>query len=201
MAQQGHADGHGAGVIRVSNPNGLIRRLDATGVPLLAARLFVGGMFAYLAVMKLRDPMNFLKQIHLYGILPTEPALYLNLTATILPWLELLCAAALLLGVFVRGAALTINGMLLFFTPMLFLRAWGIYQGGAAGPFCAIKFDCGCGTGEVFICSKLAENILLQIGALVALFSRSRRLCLSALCTRRACTLPGGRPLREKAHA
>jgi uncharacterized membrane protein YphA (DoxX/SURF4 family) len=169
----------------VSHQRGLIRRLDATGVPLLLARLLVGGMFAYLAVMKLRDPMNFLKQVHLYGILPTEPSLYLNLTAAVLPWLELLCGVALLLGVCVRGAALTVNGMLLFFTPVLFLRAWGIYQGGTVGSFCAVKFDCGCGSGEVFICPKLAENVVLQIGALVALFSASRRFCLSALFTRR----------------
>jgi hypothetical protein len=27
--------------------------------------------------------------------------------------------------------------------------------------FCLVKFDCGCGSGEVFICRKLTENTLL----------------------------------------
>ena len=29
--------------------------------------------------------------------------------------------------------------------------------------FCAIKFDCGCGAGEVFICRKLVENSVLTL--------------------------------------
>ena len=29
-------------------------------------------------------------------------------------------------------------------------------------PLCAVKFDCGCGTGEEFVCHKLLENFLLM---------------------------------------
>lgn len=167
---------------------GLVKRLDATGVPLLLARLGVGGMFAYLAVMKLLDdPFEFLKQIHAYGVLPAEPPVLVNVIAAVLPWIELTCAAGLLLGVGVRGAALAINGMLLFFTPTLLIRAIDIYTDPSSGvaSFCAVRFDCGCGTGEVYICNKLAENLGLQLGALIALFSASRLLCLSAVFTRR----------------
>lgn len=164
---------------------GLIRRLDATGIPLLVARLGVGGMFAYLAYMKLQDPIEFLKLTHEYGILPPERPLFLNLTAVALPWLEMLCAAALLLGVARRGAAAIIVGMLLFFTPMLAVRAANIYASPKPevtyASFCDVKFDCGCGTGEVFICSKLTENIALLVGALVVLFSASRRFCVDGL--------------------
>jgi len=49
--------------------------------------------------------------------------------------------------------------MLVPFTIVVFLRALDI-QAAEAKPFCAVKFDCGCGTGEVFICSKLLENAL-----------------------------------------
>ena len=133
--------------------------------------------------MKLRDPYEFLKQTSLYNILPTNPPLWLNLTAIVVPYLELLCAVALILGFWRRGAALIVAGMLLFFTPMLFVRALGMYAHPAAGVtyswFCAVKFDCGCGTGEVFICRKLAENIGLLLGALIVLFSASSRFCLS----------------------
>ena len=165
---------------------GLIRRIDATGVPLLLARLAVGGMFAYLSYMKIRDPINFLKLTREYGVVPLHPPIFLNLIAVAMPWLEMLSAVALLLGVARRGAALLITGMLLFFTPMLFLRAWNMLTapGSAFARFCAVKFDCGCGTGEVFICSKLAENVALLIGALLVLFSTSQRFCLTALWSR-----------------
>jgi uncharacterized membrane protein YphA (DoxX/SURF4 family) len=162
---------------------GLIRRLDATGVPQLLARLAVGGMFAYLSYMKLRDPINFLKLTRNYGVVPPHPPIFLNLIAVAMPCLEMVCAVALLLGIARRGAALLVSGMLLFFTPMLFVRAWGMLTapGSAFATFCAVKFDCGCGTGEVFICGKLAENIALLLGALLVLFSNSQRFCLAAL--------------------
>lgn len=173
----------------MDRPRSLLKRIDATGVPLLLARLAVGGMFMYLAIQKLRDPLEYLKQTRDYHILPADPALWLNLTALVMPWLELTCAIALLLGIGRRGAALIINGMLLFFTSMLFLRALGMYHHPDPGivyqSFCDVNFNCGCGTGVVFICSKLAENIALQIGALIALFSASHRFCLSAWLGRR----------------
>jgi uncharacterized membrane protein YphA (DoxX/SURF4 family) len=183
----------------VTQPS-LIRRIDATGIPLLLARLGVGGMFAYLAYMKLRDPVNFLKLTHTYGVVPPDQSLLLNLIAIALPWLEMACAAALLLGIARRGAALLITGMLLFFTPLLAIHAWQlqIAAGSAFATFCAVKFDCGCGTGEVFICPKLAENIALLIGALIALFSTSQRFCLANLLTRQRAAAPAA-PLPQRA--
>ncbi len=165
----------------------VLARLDRTGIPLLLARLFVGGMFAYLAIMKLIDPINFLKLTHQYGVLPDSMPVLLNLTAIVMPWLELLCAVALLLGLTTRGAALVAVALLLFFTPMLGLHAWKLYADPARhfAAFRAVKFDCGCGTGEVFICRKLTENVALLLAALIPLFSASRRFCLDALLARR----------------
>ncbi len=182
------------------NQPSLIRRIDTTGIPLLLARLGVGGMFAYLAYMKLRDPINFLKLTHGYGVVPPDQPLILNLIAVALPWLEMVCAAALILGVARRGAALLITGMLLFFTPMLAIHAWQLHTaaGSAFATFCAVKFDCGCGTGEVFICPKLVENIALLIGALIALFSTSQRFCLANLLTRRQTEVPAS-PVPQRA--
>jgi uncharacterized membrane protein YphA (DoxX/SURF4 family) len=187
-------------MMTVSTSPSLLRRIDATGIPLLLARLGVGGMFAYLAYMKLRDPINFLKLTREYGILSPDQPLFLNLTAVALPWLEMICAAALLLGLGRRGAALLVAGMLLFFTPMLFLRAWGMHTavGSAFPTLCAVKFDCGCGTGPQFICPKLAENVALLIGALIALFSTSRRFCLENLFVRRRAA-PAALPVPEHA--
>ncbi len=170
---------------------GLLRRLDDTGIPLLLARLAVGGLFAYLAILKLRDPIEFLKLTKQYGVLPLDPPIFLNLTVVVMPWLELLCAAALLLGVARRGAALVLAGLLLFFTPMLALHANTLLlTTGKFASYCAVKFDCGCGTGEVFICRKLAENAVLLLATLAALFSASRRYCLASLF-RRTASSPG----------
>ena len=45
-------------------------------------------------------------------------------------------------------------------------------------PFCAIKFDCGCGTGEILICRKLAENTLLTALSAGLIFWPAHRFCL-----------------------
>lgn len=171
----------------MNNRPSLLRRLDDTGIPLLLARLAVGGMFAYLAILKLRNPIEFLKLTKQYGVLPLDPPIFLNLTVVVMPWLELVSAIALLLGVARRGAALILAGLLLFFTPMLALHANTLLAtSGKFTSYCAVKFDCGCGTGEVFICRKLAENVALLLATLVALFSSSRRYCLASLFGRRA---------------
>jgi uncharacterized membrane protein YphA (DoxX/SURF4 family) len=157
---------------------GWLRRADDTGVPLGIARLVLAGMFIYMGLSKTLDPIDFLKAIRVYHVLPETPPYFLNLTAVILPVLEVMCGLALLLGVAVRGAGLTLFGMLLVFTAALVSQSLDIH---AAQPiaYCDIRFDCGCGAGEVYICSKLAENAGLTLLALVATLSRSRRFCLS----------------------
>jgi uncharacterized membrane protein YphA (DoxX/SURF4 family) len=159
------------------------KRLDQTGVPLLIARLAVGCMFLYLGFNKFQDPLLFLKILREYNILPEEPCYYLNTVAIVLPCLEMVCGLALLFGVSIRGAACTIAGMLVFFCPALISQALKIQEAKGGIPFCDVSFDCGCGTGVVFICSKLVENTLLMIGAIIALISHSRLYCLSALLT------------------
>ncbi len=159
-----------------------IGQVDRTGIPLLIARLLVGGWFIYLAINKLLDPIEFLKQVHEYGLVPDSMPIALNTIAIVLPFLEIACGLALITGSAVRGSAATIALMLVAFYPPLIVRALSIYhETGVA--FCDVRFDCGCGTGEVFICSKLAENTVLLALSMLALLSRSRRFCLGACCT------------------
>jgi uncharacterized membrane protein YphA (DoxX/SURF4 family) len=158
-------------------PASLPRRWDATGVPLLLARLAVGGTFSTLALAKLQDPVGFLKLVHQYGLVPTDPPWLLNGLAVSLPWIELTCGALLLLGVALRGSALVAAGMLVVFTFAVASRALEI-QGEQGGAFCAIAFDCGCGTGVVPVCPKLAENVGLLLLSGLVLWSRSARFCL-----------------------
>jgi uncharacterized membrane protein YphA (DoxX/SURF4 family) len=162
---------------------GLWRRADNTGVPLLVARLVLAGVFIWMGLAKVLDPVDFLKLVREYHILPEVPPHFLNLTAVLLPPLEVVCAVALLIGVGVRGAAVTLLGMLLFFTGVVLLRSLQIYGAGGID-YCAIRFDCGCGGGEVLICWKLVENWGLILLAVLACVSRSRRFCLSNLLFR-----------------
>lgn len=173
---------------------GLLARIDRSGMPLLLARLAVGGWFAYLSLRKLSNPAQFLKDVHSYGFFPTQPPELLNTLALMLPYLELLCALVLILGLWRRAAATMILGMLLFFGPLLVVRALGIQAEKHLPGFCWVKFDCGCGNGEVYICRKLAENAALSLGALVVMFSRSSFLCLGNLFAR-----PRAAPARQTA--
>lgn len=161
----------------MNDPAGPLRRIDQTGVPLLVARLILGGMFIYLGCMKLRDPVAFLKLIREYHMVPDAAPMLLNLIAATLPWIEILCGVLLLIGTALRGTGSLLAFMLIGFTGAVALRAIRLFHDGTIA-FCAIKFDCGCGTGEVFICNKLLENTGLLALALVVIGSRSRRWSL-----------------------
>ena len=97
--------------------------------------------------------------------------------ASTLPWFEIFCGLLLVLGMAVRGTAVMLAAMLIPFTIIVLLRALAIYHAGGM-PFCAIKFDCGCGAGEVVICHKLAENSGLTALAAWLIFWPRNRLCL-----------------------
>ena len=122
------------------------------------ARWLLGGLFLYMGLSKALDPVDFLKLLRQYDL--TQSSLLLNSMAAALPWFEVFCGLLLLAGIAVRGTALTLIVMLVPFTGVVFHRAL-LLQAAQNIPFCAVKFDCGCGTGEEFICRKLLENVLL----------------------------------------
>ncbi len=161
----------------------IIRRADDTGVPLLLIRLFLGGLFIYMGVNKIADPVAFMKQVRLYEMLPESPAYFLNGTAVILPWLEVVCGVALIAGIAIRGSGVAIAGMLAVFTPAIFLRAMAIHNTEGT-PFFEIAFDCGCGGGPVIIWQKLLSNSGLLLLAILAVLSRSRRFTLAGRLAR-----------------
>lgn len=132
----------------------------------VSARVFLGAVFIYLGAVKAADPVTFLKLVRAFGVVASAPSL--NLVAAILPWLEIFCGVLLVLGLKARAAALLQAGLLVGFTALVTLRAVAIHQAGGV-PFCAIRFDCGCGTGEVLICMKLLENLGLITLALFVL--------------------------------
>jgi uncharacterized membrane protein YphA (DoxX/SURF4 family) len=136
---------------------------------LILIRCLLGGTFIYLGILKALQPIYFLKAVHEYDFIQ-NPYLLNSIVAT-LPWLEIFCGMLLVIGVAPRGTALVLLAMLLPFTALVLRRALAI--GEAQGiPFCAVSFDCGCGTGVINICRKLIENTgLILLSIVVLIFS------------------------------
>ena len=153
--------------------------MDGSGIPLLLARLVLAATFIYMGVIKLGEPFDFLKQLRMYHMLPESPPLFMNTTAIVLPWLEIVAGVALIIGFSLRGAAAMIGIMLCVFTPAILVRALAI-QAEKGISFFEIAFDCGCGSGPVVIWTKLLTNAGLFALVVIALWSRSRRYCAVA---------------------
>jgi adenylate kinase len=165
---------------------------------LLGARWLVGGTFLYSGWAKVVEPVEFLKLLRVYDL--TAEPLVLNLVAAGLPWFEVFCGLLLVLGVGVRGTALVLLCLLIPFTALIWNRALQI-QADSSLAFCAIRFDCGCGTGEVAICRKLLENGLLMGLGVCLVIGRHSRWALSHQLPSRAQGRAGreiasGRPAR-----
>ena len=99
------------------------------GIAYRAARWILGVVFIYAGIHKILDPAAFAQAVHLYQILPDG---LVNLTALILPWVELFLGVLLVIGPWMPGAA--VLSTLLF---MVFM--------GALSYNMARGLDIGCG--------------------------------------------------------
>jgi len=81
-------------------------------VIILAARLILGAVFVFASIDKILHPAAFAEAVYNYQILPDS---LINLTAIILPWLELVLGSLLIIGVWMPGAILVSNLLLLTF--------------------------------------------------------------------------------------
>lgn len=150
-------------------------RLHVGDAASVLARWGLGALFLYMGLSKALDPVAFLKLVREYEVL-SSPYL-LNFVAAAVPWFELICGLLLIFGVAVRGTALLLAGLLVSFTALIWWRALGLQEAGNL-PFCSIRFDCGCGSGPVLVCRKLAENAGLIVLALFIFSRRRHRLTL-----------------------
>lgn len=141
----------------------------------IVARLALGVLFIYMGMVKALDPVQFLKMVREYDMV--HSATLLNVIAASLPWFEVFCGVMLIFGVAVRGVALLLIAMLIPFTILVTKRALAIASAKSLA-FCAVKFNCGCGNGEVFICHKILENSGLLLLAIWLLAGFGRQLAL-----------------------
>ena len=93
-------------------------------------QIALGAIFVVAALPKLTDPPSFAHMIYNYRILP---AALINISALIMPWVELLCGLALILGVWTRPARIIVGLMLAVFMVAI---SWNLLRGNA--------IDCGC---------------------------------------------------------
>ena len=114
-------------------------------------------------------------KIEMYGIIGPGPLLYL--AAIALPWIELLCAAALLTGIFMRGSALILASINFVFIIVIAYRTAGIMSAEGT-PLRDVYFDCGCGFGATYAWKKLIEDTVFLVFSVAILFSPTYRFVI-----------------------
>ena len=82
----------------------------------MPARWYLGALFVGACVHKIADPGSFALDVATYDILPLA---LVNLTAIVLPWVELAAGGLLLLGWRVRAGALLVAAMMALFVAAL----------------------------------------------------------------------------------
>ena len=99
------------------------------GLFALCARIILGAVFIYASIDKILHPAAFAEAVYNYKILPDA---LINLTAIILPWMELVLGLFLIVGLWLPGATfLCILLLLTFLGALLFniTRGLNIYCG------------------------------------------------------------------------
>ncbi len=121
----------------------------------LIARLGLGGVFLYAGFAKIADPAPFAGDIAAYRLLP-----YFGnyLAAAVLPWLEAVCGALLIIGFRTRAAA------------FLILLLTGVFMAALASTVArGLDIDCGCfrhGGEKTSAWTAIGRDALLFIAAL-----------------------------------
>ena len=95
----------------------------------LLARLYLGQLFLLAAVHKIAQPQSFAVDVATYQLLPLP---LINLFAIVVPSIEVLIGMLLLLGLWVRGAAMVLGALMVSFMVAL---GWALY----------LKLDMTCG--------------------------------------------------------
>lgn len=135
----------------------------------IVLRLFLGAVFIYASYDKILHPLAFAQAVYNYRILPDA---LVNLTALVLPWLELLLGLCLAAGFWLPGATMISTGLLMVFIGSL---AFNQMRG--------LDISCGCFStqtteGPADLWTVVRDLIFLAVSvylALVVFFFRCGR--------------------------
>ena len=107
-----------------------IKKIITNEYVALVFRMYIGWIFIDASLGKISDPALFAENVANYRLVPYYG---LNLTAIILPWLELVCGFYFIIGIRTRATASIIGGLLFLFTVFVIIN---IFRG--------TKMNCGC---------------------------------------------------------
>jgi putative oxidoreductase len=96
----------------------------------IRVQIVLGAIFIIAALPKIADPPSFAHMIYNYRLVPSS---LINISALVMPWVELLAGLALILGVW-KAAARTIVGIML--TVFIVAISINLFRDNA--------IDCGC---------------------------------------------------------
>ena len=150
-----------------------MRRIPPTAGPWLAtvARLVLGGVFVVAGALKIPDPAAAVRAVRAYRLLPEA---VVAPVAFGLPVIEIAVGLALLLGVFVRTAAIAAAVLLVVFVAAVG-SAW--VRG--------LQIDCGCfgnggqvAAGQTAYPAEVLRDLALLVVALALAWRPTSRLAL-----------------------
>lgn len=134
---------------------------------ILTARLILGFLFVIVAIGKIYEPGAFANEISNYNILPQQ---LVNISALILPWLELIIGILLISGVRVKANSIIAAILLIAFIAAV-----------ASAMARGLDINCGCYSNikaEAVGWPKILENTGLLILSILILISKSSGLAL-----------------------
>jgi uncharacterized membrane protein YphA (DoxX/SURF4 family) len=128
-------------------------RLLSSPVTGAICRVLLGVAFVYTDFPKLMKPYEFARLIYGYRILHPD---MVNLVGVILPWVELVPGAFLVIGILPRSAAALLGGLLAFFI-------------GAAGLVMARGLNISCGCFFPFLSDRVGWVMIARDAVLLLL--------------------------------
>ncbi|MCC6429059.1 MAG: DoxX family membrane protein [Phycisphaerales bacterium] len=133
------------------------------GFILLVLRLVLGGLFVFAAYVKLTGPLDFSDSVKAFKILPDHLA---QLATFAVPWTEMVCGLALIVGCWTRSAALLVSVLLAVFIAGIISVLW---RGLTVNCGCFGKLQPFC-TGPLGWCNIGQNAGMLGMGLVLAVF-------------------------------
>ncbi len=122
-------------------------------------RFVLGGVFIGAAIPKILDPAAFAAMVYNYQLLPDA---LINFVAITLPWTEATIGVLLIIGIWLPGAVVMYNALMIFFLTALAFNLWR-----------GLDISCGCFStdpGETISTATIFRDLSILAGALYLAF-------------------------------